>query len=237
MRISKTLMTGAVAAVAVAGSANASVVVDPFTAAQSVTSSKNTNGSGQEQNSAPSVSGSWLGFTTRELTASNGSSSSSTTASATTSIGSGAWTLSVSGAPTFKFAEAAYCSGVDLNFSDYTSWTFNLAFNGNRSLSDVNFISLGFGDSTLDANFVQLAESTAGSASTLSVTFNKADFDNYVGFVDWSKITSMSVRIQLAGNSSATAVTVTGFTATVVPAPGAIALLGAAGLVGTRRRR
>ena len=57
-----------------------------------------------------------------------------------------------------------------------------------------------------------------------------------VGLFDWSNVTSINFNVY--GTGSAASFTLDSWTAVgVVPAPGALALLGAAGLVGARRRR
>jgi hypothetical protein len=77
------------------------------------------------------------------------------------------------------------------------------------------------------------------SNGTSTFDFAAATMD--LGF-DLTKVTNLEVSVsQLGGPTSGSTVSVSGtlsnFSYTAVPAPGALALLGAAGLVGSRRRR
>jgi hypothetical protein len=72
-------------------------------------------------------------------------------------------------------------------------------------------------------------------------TFDFAAATKDLGF-DQTKVMTLQLSVsQLGGPTSGSTVSVSGtlsnFSYTAVPAPGALALLGAAGLVGSRRRR
>ena len=212
MRISKTLMTGAVAAVVSAGSANAGVV-DPFTTAA-------TFGGGNAVWTA--ISGGL--FAERQAQRFNG-------ATGTINGSSGSWvaTLPSSGSSTTTLNYRVNDDGGTIDLSGIASMSFSLSgvtgsFNLNWYLVDANGV-----------NATQAATQVPVSANgTQTFNFSTA-VPSDPGF-DWTQITEMGVQMTRTGSSSA-GFTVSNFNSTAVPAPGALALLGAAGLVGTRRRR
>ena len=75
------------------------------------------------------------------------------------------------------------------------------------------------------------AEMVVASVQTGTLTFLATNTD--VGF-NWASVTAMSV---VFGQGSSSTGVLSNFNFTAVPAPGALALLGVAGLVGARRRR
>jgi len=75
------------------------------------------------------------------------------------------------------------------------------------------------------------AEMVVNSVQTGTITFTASNTD--VGF-NWASVVTMNVGF--SQGSSSTGV-LSNFNYTVVPAPGALALLGVAGIVGARRRR
>ena len=75
--------------------------------------------------------------------------------------------------------------------------------------------------------------STSGTGQKTFAVSSFTQFQGSTGF-DWSQVTSMNFDVYSTG--AATSLTFDSWTA-AVPAPGALALLGVAGLVGARRRR
>ena len=212
MRISKTLMTGAVAAVVSAGSANAGVV-DPFTTAATF--------SGAGAVWTP-ISGGL--FAQRQAQKFNG-------ANGTIDGSSGSWvaTLPSSGSPTTYLNYRVNSSGGTIDLSGIASMSFSLSgvtgsFNLNWYIVDANGV-----------NAIQAATQVPVSANgAQTFDFSTAVLDD--PSFDWTQISTMTVQMTRTGSSSA-GFTVSNFNFTAVPAPGALALLGAAGLVGARRRR
>jgi hypothetical protein len=81
-----------------------------------------------------------------------------------------------------------------------------------------------------------LTSNQALSANGVS-TFNFASATVDAGF-DLTKVKTMTLEIYYAGaGAGSSSGTLSNFSYTAVPAPGALALLGAAGLAGARRRR
>ena len=78
------------------------------------------------------------------------------------------------------------------------------------------------------------------SASSLTIEFSKSQvaLAEGTGPFDWNQVTTLGVGMSTAGAAGAGQTwTASNFQMTAVPAPGALALLGAAGIVGARRRR
>ncbi len=86
----------------------------------------------------------------------------------------------------------------------------------------------------LDQRMMMVEVSSVQSNGT--IFFSDFQYDSN-GFIDWSRIERVELGVTRTAfeNSAVTSVTMTSFQA--VPAPGAMALLGAAGLVGVRRRK
>ena len=89
-----------------------------------------------------------------------------------------------------------------------------------------------------------VTKSVFGSGGT--VTFSTADFDAEFGAgtaANWSNLGTVQLYVNwdcpsgLSAGTNLGNVTLTDFSYNAVPAPGALALLGAAGIVGARRRR
>jgi hypothetical protein len=249
MRISKTLMTGAVAAVAVAGSANAGFV-DNFnrslangtSGAQFTTSISATNaspGGGFSRTNDPLAG---TAFSRRVTSVQNLGSSATMTgngsavfvlgratggsASATNEAGFGSMNLNYfdnSGA----FADLTGTTSFSINVGSYTggatNWTLDVGFDSQSEF--------GFG-------FLQLQLTNSNIVSGV-LTFNVADMVSD-GTINWAKVDFINLGVKRtewgAANSTA-GFTLSNFQYNVIPAPGAIALLGAAGLVSARRRR
>jgi uncharacterized protein (TIGR03382 family) len=211
----KTLISSMVAAaVAVAGSASAGIAgmtFDSFTVAQS---ESNLPGPISGINwASPASSQPIFGASgTRAAFAyDNGSGTS------TSSVGGGTATFTTTGSG--GQAAGLYYSG---DAQDLTGYTFSFYLNSNVATDG----QLGF--------FFDL-ESVGGYSSlvlnyTVAGTYT-VDLSTMKG-VDLTAITSIAIGIYTAEPGSAT---VSNFTYT--PAPGALALLGVAGLAGARRRR
>ena len=203
-----TFISSMVLSVACVSAANAAVAFDSFTVAQSATADDLTVGIDW---ATPSSSQPIFGASgSRSAFAYNGVCSTSVSA----------------GTATFTSTNNGY-SGMGLFYSgsaqDLTGYTFSFDLNmtGANSVFEVDF---GIADGSYAQFFVNYT--TAGSYTVDLSTVP----DN--GAFDFTAITDITIGLQAQSAGSAT---VSNFTYT--PAPGAIALLGAAGLIGARRRR
>jgi MYXO-CTERM domain-containing protein len=208
-----TSMVGVAAAVAVAGSAMAAVV-DPFTVASSAT---NALGAATE---TPITGGLWdTRVTSVFYKAINAS------ASIVVDANTNAVTFAVTrvGNPNTSNGQAAaleyfnYAGVTDV--SNFTSLTFNYTS---------TFSSLTFTIDLDGKSATKTISSSAGGTFTLTAAELNGAFRGD-GYMNLS-------FLQASSNASGT-FTLTNLVANGVPAPGALALLGAAGLVGARRRR
>ena len=111
--------------------------------------------------------------------------------------------------------------GSSINLSGIASISFDIIAGGGSYKLEWNIT-----DSTGKA-----AEMVVASVQTGTLTFLATNTD--VGF-NWASVTEMSV---VFGQGSSSTGVLSNFNYTAVPAPGALALLGVAGLVGARRRR
>ena len=254
MRISKTLMIGAVAAVAVAGSVNAAtVVVDNFTA-------------GSFNNSASGVWTNYSNAAILPMTGSNNTRSSSVvmslnnfdnlaTSTATVSGGSGSSSVSLAvGWGSFSSAVAAAnlnygrdgqtpnagLSPSAVNLTSFTGLTVfgsgNATYTGTTQVTPAMRLILTLRDNS-GQSFQSDAAISAGAIGNLSF-----DFSTVTG-VNMTSIRAIELQFNLQGGNFGGGTAGSGSldytlgSVQLVPAPGAIALLGAAGLVGSRRRR
>ena len=211
-------MVGIAAAVAVAGSANAALTFDSF-------SNPLTTGTPD----GTVTNGSFMGgfFTTRTLIADGATGSGSSAKSLTTSIGGGNLTVNTNGpSSTARYGEAFYDRGSNGDLSNFASISVTIAFSNYTGITYFNFSDLGF------ATYSGTSDARTAYTGTQTLTFNKADF---VGNVNWAQVENFSMTFSSKATSAGSAV-LTNFNYSV-PAPGALALLGAAGLVGARRRR
>jgi hypothetical protein len=215
MRISKTLMTGAVAAVVVAGSANAAVVYN-FGLTFNTPNPTSNSGGNSFKTSSGSASGLWDSYlATAAMIGSDviASPGSMQFAVGTNNLASAGMQLeSVAGAnllgvTDFNFNVTAYTGGP-------TDWEILVGDIDGRQVGTSALVSI---------------------SGTGQKTFAVSGFTNYVGTgFDWSKVTYINVAAYTTG--TAASFTFDSWTASIVPAPGALALLGAAGLAGRRRR-
>jgi hypothetical protein len=224
MRVTSTFISGVVAAVAVSGSANASVVavVDPFTDASTANS-----GSAAEYGptSNTSISGGlWADRATKANT------SSTTRASSSVAVSGGSLVFSVTqiGASNsanqrgqVEYSNVSGAAGPD--FSSFTSLTFDYT-------STFTF-GVRVWISGMTGTYLQQQNISAGSG-TLTFTAAEFAFDSTI-----TDVSGMSIEMYRSGSNASGSLTLSNLAANGVPAPGAIALLGAAGLVGSRRRR
>jgi hypothetical protein len=211
-------MVGVAATVAVAGSANAALTFDSFTDPATGTRLGTV------------TSGSFMGgfFTGRTLYADGTSGSGGTAKTLTDSIGSTNLTVDVNGpSGTARYGEAAYSRASNGDLSNLASISVTIAYT--NFTGSVNF---NFGDATF-AQGSQVIDARSAFTGTVNLTFTKADF---VGNVDWAQVGNFSMAFT-SRNTTAGSAVFTNFNYSQVPAPGALALLGAAGLVGARRRR
>jgi hypothetical protein len=202
-------MVGVAAAVAVAGSAIAGVV-DPFTTAEPFS----TN------------SGDWLPisgalFNERDAVR-RGSSGSIDNGNLIFTVASGfnflGLNYQMSGGATNDLSSIAAMS-IALSGLNTSGAATGIAFNLYMADETDKFLST---IQTLSADGVS--------------TFNFASATVDAGF-DLTKVKTMTLEITSVGGAGSVSGTLSNFSYTVVPAPGAVALLGAAGLVGARRRR
>ena len=214
-------MVGVAAAVAVAGSANAGVV-DPFTTTQAFGTDSLTGFvsiSGGLFNQRNAVRTTFAGGT-------GVSQPNNNVAFTTRKAGFGVVSLSYQNS-----------GGSSNDLSLITEMSIALsALNLSNGATGVSFSWL-----VTDVNTKQMyANQDLFSNGTSTFDFAAATKD--LGF-DQTKVTTLQLSVtQIGGPTSASSpVTVSGtlsnFSYTAVPAPGALALLGAAGLVGARRRR
>ena len=248
MRTSSILISGAVAAVAVAGSASAGFV-DDFnrSLANASPTIQNTTSIGVTQTGAGSgFSRTNTGltntaFSERYTKVQNKDSSATMTgngsaafvlgratgsgASTSNELGFGAMTLSYT--DNFAFADLTGTASFSINVGSYTggatNWTLNVSFDS---------------QSELDAGGLGLTLTNSAIVNGV-LTFNVADMDPS-GTINWAKVDGINLEVKRAewgAAGSTVGFTLSDFQYNVIPAPGAIALLGVAGIVGARRRR
>ena len=212
-------MVGIAAAVAVAGSANAALTFDSF-------SNPLTTGTPD----GTVTNGSFMGgfFTTRTLTADGATGSGSSAKSLTTSIGGGNLTVNTNGpSSTTRSGDVFYNRASNGDLSNFASISMTIAYT--NYTGDLYFT---FSDLAV-VNQSQTADTRTAFTGTVTLTFNKADF---VGSVNWAQVAQFNMSF-VSKNTTPGSAVITNFNYSEVPAPGALALLGAAGLVGARRRR
>jgi hypothetical protein len=213
-------MVGIAAAVAVAGSANAGVV-DPFTTNQAFGTDSSTgfvNITGGLFNQRNATRTAWAGGTGVSQPNNN---------------------------VAFTMRKAVF-GGVALSYqnSGGSSNDLSLITEMSIALSALNLSNGATGVSFFWQAIDMIGNSMYASqnlSSNGTSTFDFAAATKDVGF-DLTNVTTLQLSVsQLGGPTSGSTVSVSGtlsnFSYTAVPAPGALALLGAAGLVGARRRR
>ena len=241
-------MVGIAAAVAVAGSANAGFV-DNFTRSlanvspnsqnnNTITVTNTADGNGQQRTNTGLTP---TAFPKRTTNVTNKGSSATMTgngsaafvlgratsgdASATNENGFGYMSLNYSN--NNLFADLTGTGSFSINVGSYTGGATNWQL-------DVTFDS----QSEFDGGGLQLILTNSNIVSGV-LTFNVANMDPS-GTINWAKVDSISLSVNRAewgAVNSTVGFTLSDFQYNVVPAPGALALLGVAGLVGARRRR
>jgi hypothetical protein len=211
-------MVGIAAAVAVAGSANASLVFDSFQTAVNTGVTTSANQFVFASTPSWSTPNPVSGLTGGRAAVANGYSA---TAATSVVVGSGLATLQAGQAGGFN-SQLAY-SGTGANLTGYV-------FTLNVSATTGSNAKLVFG-LTNAAGSSQIESALNGTGTYI---FSVSSFG---GGYDATSITALGIGLQtLVGGSGGASMTFDSFTY-AVPAPGALALLGAAGLVGARRRR
>lgn len=224
MRLS---MSSVIVALSVVGSANAGLVggtIDPF----GNTSSASSGANGTYISSAASAvtGGLWDTRTVETLTTNNARATSSISVSngsavfAVTQVGAG-------GTANQKARLSYSASAAGPDFTNFTSLTWDFTSTLGGTIGVRVFIA-----GSTPAYVQAYMAGTSGS-----VTINAADFgiDPTVA----PAVPDLQIEIFRSGSSASGALTITNLVANgaAVPAPGALALLGAAGLIGSRRRR
>ncbi len=208
-------MCSAVAAVAVAGSANAAVVSVYNFALTFNTPNPTTNSSSKMSNG--NASGLWDAYVAVVNSTGSDIIASASTGSMQIAVGS-------AGDSSFELSSVA-----GANLLGVTDFQFNVtAYTG---------VATNWEFYVTDINAQVLSSAPSSTSGTGLKTFAVSSFTQVLGSgFDWSKVTAITFNV--IGTGSATSFTFDSWTAAgVVPAPGAAALLGLAGVVGARRRK
>ena len=225
----QTFISSMVLSIACVSAANATVVyntIDPFTTVASDSSATTPNGV------VSALTGSI--YDERFILARTNSASSSTSS---ITIGSGSMVFGVTrvGAASTSVgvnqtAEVIYSTvnGVYPNFTNFTSITFNFASNNFDGILKCKI-------SFFDAVNGPVEKTMTGASGSMSFTL--ADFGGFGE--NTAAMDQMTIKFTRSGSNASGSLTITDLLANgaVVPAPGAAALIGLAGLVASRRRR
>ena len=226
----QTFISSMVLSVACVSAANAAVVydtIDPFTDAAFDSSATAPNGVVTSTLTGSIYESRFM----RARTSSTSSSSSITIGSGSMVFGVtrvGAASTSVGANQTAEFDYFPNYTGLSgPNFTNFTSITFNFASNFDGILK----CRISFFDAVNGP-----VEKTMTGASG-SMTFSLADFGGFGE--NTPSMDGMNITFTRSSSNADGSLTITNLLANgaVVPAPGAIALLGAAGLIGAARRR
>ena len=226
----QTFISSMVLSVACVSAANATVVydtIDPFTEPASA-----TTGTGTSSGNVYSVlTGTlWDGRSIKTTT------TSASWASASMTIGSGSAVFGVTQAG----AASTQSNRVQKGFLDYYSTIGDGPYPDFTLFTSLDFNYVSTLDGTLKCKIylsdaVNVVEKTMGASGLMS--FTMADFGGIA--LNIEAMGSVSIQFIRSGSNASGSLTITNLVANgaSVPAPGAIALLGAAGLIGGRRRR
>ena len=210
-------MVGVAAAAAVAGSANASLVFDSFQTAVNTGVTTSANQFVFASTPSWSTPNPVSGLTGGRAAVANGYSATAATSAV---VGSGVATLQAGQAGGFNSQLGYYGTGANL-----TGYVFTLNVSATTGSNAKLVFSL--------ANAAGTSQIESALNGTGTYIFSVSSFG---GGYNATSITALAFGlVTLDGGSGGASVTYDSFT--YVPAPGALALLGAAGLVGARRRR
>ena len=220
-------MVGIAAAVAVAGPANAAVTssVSAFT----------TN---------YSFSGSIFTLPGQSYSISGGLATSaynwgfSTAGSSSYSVTSGGGSLVVSAAPAAAYVIVDFSKSLGFNLAGFEKFSIDAGSTSGGGTTQLQIsVQNDSGSGSWDSGFTTI--SGTGSFDFLVSSFTANSGNNAGVTLDWSQVRQISLSVLSSNGAQSSSATFSNFTATYnpVPAPGAFALLGAAGLVGARRRR
>jgi MYXO-CTERM domain-containing protein len=220
-------MVGVAAALAVAGSANAAVTssVSAFT----------TN---------YSFSGSIFTLPGQSYSISGGLATSaynwgfSTAGSSSYSVTSGGGSLVVSAAPAAAYVEVDFSKSLGFNLAGFEKFSIDAgSISGGGTTQLQISVQNDSASGSWDSGFTTI--SGTGSFDFLVSSFTANSGNNAGVTLDWSQVREIKLIVLSSNGAQSSSATFSNFTATYnpVPAPGAFALLGAAGLVGARRRR
>ena len=223
-----TFISSMVLSVACVSAANAAVVydtIDPFTTAAS-----DTNASG----SVDSVLTGTL-WDLRSISTTTSSTGRATTSIGTTGSGSMVFGVTQVGTTTNSAVQKAFLDystvtpdGPYPNFTNFTSLDFNFASTLGGTLKCIIRLA--------DAANFAVEKTISGSSGSMSFTVQ--DFGG-IDPLNIAAVGPLSIEFLRSGSNASGSLTITNLVANgaSIPAPGAIGLLGAAGLVGARRRR
>ena len=220
MRISSTLISGAVAAIATVASVQASVLLDDWTTAQSIAPTYYGDGTVNL--------GEGSAFNTRYFGASSPATSDADGRLVSMTAGSGSLTATFAATPGFPsngFAAIVWGSDTSVSLSQQTAIQFNVTGIEGSFQAYLNI----FDGSRYRAKWV-----TVNSEGLQSLSLSDWTESNG-GAIKMHQITNLTLEFWSVTTAAEQSITIGAVSA--VPAPGALALLGAAGLVGTRRRR
>ena len=211
-------MVGIAAAVAVAGAANAAFV-DNFTVGSSSTAS---NGGDVDPNSGSP-------FNYRYYNVSNN-------VTAIANVDSVNQRLNLSRQANDSTLQLGVVwektSLPNLDWTGLQSISFNISSDTGGTL----FVRVGGGSSTTQTRWTNFSIGTGSQLVTLNVGSAYGD-GSYSQGASFSDASISKFQLSVTQGTSAFSGTITNLQYNIVPAPGAVALLGVAGLVGARRRR
>jgi len=220
-------MVGVVAAAALAGSTNAALTssVSAFTTNYSFSGSNFTlPGQNYSISGGLATSAYNWGFSTA------GSSSYSVT--------SGGGSLVVSAAPAAAYVEVDFSKSLGFNLAGFEKFSIDAgSISGGGTTQLQISVQNDSGSGSWDSGYTTI--SGTGSFDFLVSSFTANSGNTAGATLDWSQVRQISLIVLSSNGAQSSSATFSNFTATYnpVPAPGAFALLGAAGLVGARRRR